>query len=697
MSLPGQEAALLRKLALICLLCLFHAPVAHASDDKTVLLKKSQLLLQKAIRSESRGEIEDAVALYEESCNICPTNMMPLLHWGKLLCKIGMYDRASELLGKIPLDKLSEAGQSEVHLSMGRIAIARSSVEDAASAYSRALKVFDKNEVARIRLAMVNLLLGMSSRTDELLRDYDSFAGFDYSELRLALIIDMHMATFGRAFSTCGEMAGIASRAGKREDSDSSIFDPILKMQPTIFIFALPLGLSGVMSGIYFVALFSGLMFLATRLTAPTAHWHNAAFVILGVVTMIATQAIMKREFFIALLQGELSLSDTVWIMPRMLIAGHLLAIALYAVFPAFRLLPEDQRPKRYELYGIWFFCWFFMAFVLVFQSRIGFGNRMLLLVATLGLSVIMSFFIPLGRFVVFRITSLLGYGDFATLSRQDLRKQGGISFTDAKIFETKSWKLIEKDEFEETIMIARKVFGSFDRKTFPLLWKAYVFALLAREDLVEAQQQINEFLEVFKLTSSLESGQLYEALLKSRKGDFGGALKIIRALPEQRVKSFSADENALSLMILARCALACNENVQAHIDLNKAFNVAKLPLIKAEILVEIAELDFNLKSKEALLKLKEKISSLSGGEKVDTYKNIVLSIIAQSENIPAEALKLAEQACRSKAKNSRACAWYGHLLCLSGDFAKAEEQLTRMAPDSHDTSKLMAEVTSSS
>ena len=686
---------MLRKFALFCLLCLLLVPVAHAADDEAVLLKKSQLLLQKATRSEQRGEIEDAVALYEEAYNTYPKNILPLLHWGKILCKVGMYDRASELLGQIPIDKLPAAGQSEVHLLLGKIAIARGSVEDAASAYSRALKAFDKNEVARMRLAMVNRLLGMSSRADELLRDYDSFSGFDYRELRLALIIDLHLANFGRAFNTCGEMARISSRAGKSEDA--SILTPIFRLQPAILLLALPLGLSGLMSGLYFVALFSGLLFLATRLTAPTPPWQGVLFVMLGVVTMLVNQNLTERALLISLLQDDFSLTDTLWIMPRLLIAGHLIAIALYAVFPSFRLLPEDQRPRRYELYGIWIFCWFFMAFVLVFQSRIAFGSRMLLMVATFGLSVITSFFIPLGRFVLFKISNLLGYGEFATLSRQDLRKNGGISFTDAKILETKSWRLIEKDEFEETILTARKVLGGLDRKTFPTLWKAYLFALLAREDFVEAQQQINEFLEVFKKTSSLESGQLYEALLKSRKGDFGGALKIIRALPEHRAKTFSADETALSLLILARCALACGENVQAHIDLTKSFNAAKLSLLKAEALVDIAELDFNLKSKDALGKLKEKINGLSGGEKVNSYKYMALSIIAQSEASGAEALKLAEQACCSKVRNSRACAWYGHLLCLSGEFAKAEELLGRMAPDSHDASRLMTEVTSSS
>ena len=686
---------MLKRFALfLCLFVLAATAVFSAAEDEAVLLKKSQILVQKAQRFEQKGEIEDAVAIYEEAYNTYPKNILPLMLWGKALVKVGMYDRAAELLGDIPVEKLPAAGQSEVHLLMGRIAIARGSVEDAASAYSRSLKAFEKNDVARIRLAMVNQLLGMSSRADELLRDYDNFAGLALPELRLALMIDLELGNFGRAMHTSSEISRLSSGSG---GENSGFISQILVSTPAIFLSCLPLGLSYVLSALYFAALFSGLLFLATRLTAPSALWHNVIFVILGVISVVVAQVMMKREFYVAILQDEFSLFDSVWIIPRMLIGGHFIAFALFAVFPSFLLLPESQKPKRHELFGIWFFCWFFMAFVLVFQSRIGFGTRMALMAATFVMSVIASFFMPLGRFVIFKITSLLGYGDLASVSHKDLRGSGGISFTDAKILETKAWKFIENDDYEQAILASRKVLSSYDRQTFPMMWKAYIFALIAREEYLEAQQQLGEFLEVFKKHNAFESGQLYEAFLKARKGDFGSALKLIRGLPEHRVKSFSPDENALSLLILGRCALSCGENVQAHIELVKAFNSAKMSLIKAEAMVEIAELDFNLKSKDALSKLKDKISSLSGGPLVASYKNVVLSIMAQAENKNGEAMTLAEKACSGKLRNSRAFAWYGHLLCLAGEFSRAEELLPKMAPDSHDASRLMSEVTSSS
>lgn len=683
-----------RKLALLCLFLLALPAFSLAeAEDEAVLLRKSQLIVQKAQRLEQRGEIEDAVALYEEAYNTYPKNILPLMLWGRTLVKVGMYERASELLAQIPVDKLPFAGQSEVYLLNGRIAIARGSVEDAASAYSRAVKVFEKNDIARVRLAMVNQILGMSSRSDELLRDYDSFVGFSMPELRLALMVDLELANFGRALHTCAEMSRLLQTTPGGEGQRSFI-STLSAFTPLIFLNCLPLGLGMVSSVLYFVMIFVGLLFVATRLTPSSALWHSIAFVVLAVAAVLSAQSMMKRELYVALLQDDFSLFDSVWILPRMLIGGNFLALAMFVVFPCFHLLPQDQRPKRYELYGIWFFCWFFMAFVLVFQSRIGFGSRMVLMAGSFLLTTASAFFMPLGRFLIFRIASLFGYGELAAIGHQDLRNNNGISFTDAKILETKSWKFIEKDDYAQTILSARKVLGSYERKTFPHLWRAYIFALIASEDYVEAQRQISEFLNIFKKHNVYESGQLLEAYLKVRKGDFGGALKVIRALPEHRVKGFSVDENALSLLILGRCALSCGENVQAHIELAKAFNVAKMPLIKAEAMVDIAELDFNLKSKEALEKLKARLPSIGGGELVASYKGIISSILAQSENKSEEALAFAKKACSGKLRNSRAFAWYGHLLCIAGDFAQAEGLLEKMAPESHDANRLMSEVT---
>jgi tetratricopeptide (TPR) repeat protein len=664
-----------------------------AVEDEGILLKKSQLLVQKGIKAEERGEIEDAVASYEEAYQVYPKNILPLLRWGKALCRVGMFDRAAELLKQIPVDKLPAAGQSEVHLLNGKIAVAKGSLEEAASAFSFSLKAHDKNDIARIRLAMVNLLLGIESRAEELLGDYEAFHALPMRDLVIAMMADLHGGSLGRAYATAGEIADLMGRSSY-EDYQEPFLRSLWQIQPITFLTMLPLGLGSIYGLIYFVVVFSGLVFLATRLSPPTPVWHSIVFVVLAVAMLLGGQLMVKKDLMLAIMQDDYSANDGVWIIPRLLISGHFVALAMFLIFPCFNFLPGELRPRRYELYGIWFFCWCFIIFVLVFQSRLGFGTRAAYMAVSLLLAGITSFFMPLGRFVLYRIMNTFGFGGFAEVSRQQLKDRSSISFTDAKILETKTWKLIEKDEYEEVVLIARKVLGSLDRKNFPSIWKAMIFALIMREDFLEAQKHVSDFLEIFKGSSMFESGQLFEALLKSRKGDFAGALKIIRALPDDRVKGFSADETALCLLILGRCDLAYKENVQAHIDLAKAFNCARLPIIKSDALVEIAELDFNMNSKDALAKWKARVNEIGGGAKSQANRQIVLSIVARSEGDNSAALQLAQQACDGSGGHSRAFAWYGHLLCLSGQQNEAEALLQKMAPDSVDATRLMTEVT---
>ncbi|NCB38399.1 MAG: tetratricopeptide repeat protein, partial [Erysipelotrichia bacterium] len=104
----------------VCLFFLFLLSSVFGADDENSLLKRSQLLVQKGEKAEERGNIEDAVASYEEAYNLYPKNIMPLLSWGRALSRIGMHKRAAELLEKIPVDKLPSTGQSEVHLLLSR-------------------------------------------------------------------------------------------------------------------------------------------------------------------------------------------------------------------------------------------------------------------------------------------------------------------------------------------------------------------------------------------------------------------------------------------------------------------------------------------------------------------------------------------------------------------------------------------------
>lgn len=699
-----RDGGLLFKTGIIfCLLTLLFSPFLYGAEDETVLLKKSQLLVQKASKAEERGEIEDAVATYEEAIDICPRNILPLLKLGRLLAQVGMYEKAAERLNAIPLERLPAAGQSEVHLLIGQIAIAHGSVEEAAAALSKSVKAMEGNDIpplevnniARVRLAALNKVFGLSIRAEKLLHEYDLLQDLPPRELRLALLIDLQLGNLGSAYHACGLLGKFADPKLYEEGSRPALLW-LSKITPLLFLTFLSLSLNGVLGIIYFSILFSGLVFTATRFSAPTATWHNVAFVVAAVLTMLGGQWHCSRDLFIAAMQDDFSANDSVWILPKLLISGHLVAVALYFVFPAFKILPEEQRPRRYELYGIWFFCWFFMVFVLVFQSRLGFTTRAVYMAISAVLAALTCVIMPLGRFVLFKVASTIGYTGLAGVNRQDLQNTDSISFTDAKILESKAWKLLEKDEFDEVIMTGRKVMRCLDRKTFPSFWKALILALICREDFVEAKRNVVEFIEVFKDSSVLESGQLYDALIRSRQGDFAGALKIIRSMPDNRVKSFSHDENALSLLILGRCGLAYKENVQAHIDLGKAINCAKMPLIKAEALVETTELDYNMKARDALSKWQLKISEISGGEKTSSCLKVVSSIIASFEGKKSEAMKLAMEACNSKVRNSRASAWLGHLLCCEGRSSEAEELLNKMTPESVDATRLMNEVTGS-
>ncbi|MGM0598572.1 MAG: tetratricopeptide repeat protein [Candidatus Rifleibacteriota bacterium] len=676
-------------LALFVLIC----QISFSQDDES-LLERSQLLVQKGQKAEKRGDFDEAVASYEEAYKVYPKNILPLLYWGKSLYKVGMYERARELLARVPLNKIPDAGRSEVYLFLGRIALAQDDLQECAVNLSRSLKALESNEPAKIRLAMVNYLLSFSSRAEELLRDSSSFAGLSFNELIIAFLVDMQMGNFVRAFSTCSEF-GNYMNPENYIDNNSPFLLNLWRIGPILFLTLLPVTLGAFWSTLYFIILFSTLLFFVRKLSAPTKIWHELAFVTGAVLFMSGARMLGQREFYLAAMTEQFSIYDSVWVLPRLLISGNLVALGLFIIFPIARMLPKELRPIRYEYFGIWFFCWFFMIFVLVFQSRLSFGFRISVMFASAFMAFLVSFCMPLGRFIQYKILSLFGYSGFAEVNRQDLNRGSALSFTDAKILETKAWKLLDKDDFNEVVLIARKVQTNFDKKTFPILWKAYIIALIAREDYIEAGKSIEGYLKQFSGSSLQEAGELFSAYLKSFTGDFAGALKLIRNISKEAISNFSTDETALSLLVLGRCDLFYKENVQAHIDLNKAFSFAKLPLFKAESLLELIELDYNMKSVDAVKKWYARTAQIRGGVKTEALKKVIDSIAAESRGDDEKALETAKTACETKLRISRACAWYGHLLCMKGDQSKAEDLLEKMTPNSAAADRLMTEVTS--
>ena len=380
--------------------------------------------------------------------------------------------------------------------------------------------------------------------------------------------------------------------------------------------------------------------------------------------------------------------------MPRLLIGMNFISLSLFIIFPIFKFMPESQRPKRYEFYGIWIFCWWFIVLVLVFQSNLEFSSKALYMSISFILSAIAASIMPLGRFLFYRAASVFGFGNVANVASKDLRTKSSISFTDAKILETKSWQLVAKEDFEEVILTGRKVLNSLDKKTFPSLWKAMIFAFIAKEDYFAADKWISDFKVSFTNSSLLESGLLFDAYIKSLKGDFASAIKIIKGMSNDRIKSFSNDETSIVLLTLGRCNLAYKENVQAHIDLHKAYECARLPLIKIEALIELMELDMRMKAAEAVKKWYTAGAKISGGPKTLALKKTLASMGMSFTNKTDEALKLAKEGCLAMKNNSRACMWYGHLLCLQNNHTEAEEILNRMTVGTAAANKLMEEVT---
>lgn len=684
----------MRKKLLILLLTAIATFSTLWAENSDSLLRKSQLMVQKGIKAQQRGDIEEAVSCFEEAYQAYPKNILPLIHWGRCLCDVGMYERASELLQKIPLEKLKEAGRAQVLLLMAKVAIESGSVEEAASFYSKALKAHDKNLTARVRLAAVNLMLGFESQAVELFAGMNSFTGLPVQEQKLALLVDLQLGNFLRAYNNSSELLAGLSPQNYPEEEEPFLF--ALWKVPLITLAALfPITAGIFYQAVYYLFLFGFLVFLANNTASVSKAWHSIVFIVLAMGFLLGMGHFIRHDLLLSALKDGFSANDSFWIIPRILVSGHFVALALLIVFPSFRMLPEELRPRGYEFYGIWFFCWWFMAFVLVFQSRLGFGPRLAYMVATFAGICISVFFMPLGRFILFSLSNLTGSGRFADVSRRQLDTSSGISFTDTKILETKAWKLIEQEEFEEAVLIARKVFSSLDRSKFPGLWRAQILALIAREDYVEAHKNLGDFLKQWKGSSVYESGLLLEAFLRAEKGDFASALKTIRALPEDRVRSFSPDEHAISLLTLGRCDIAYNDNVQAHIDLSKAFNCARLSFIKSSALLELTDLDCRMNAQNALQKWMQIALAMNKGSRTVANGKCVLSICSSASGKGAEALKLAEEACKEKMPGARVLAWYGHLLCKAGRHNEAESLLNRMPPESYDTNQLMTEVTS--
>lgn len=682
----------MKRYLLFVLIFIMAVFVGYAQDSNSADndLTKTQLLIQKGDKAEARGDFDEAITSYEEAYDSCKNNnVLPLLKLAKLYTKVGVFDSAEKRLIEIPLDRLSQSGQSEVLMLLGKVAIAKDSLDEAADSFRQSLKIFSENSAARTRLALINLIRGMNNRAEELLAKENDFSNYDFDDLRLCLVVDMHSANFGRAFEICSLIAKRYNEANPK----TSYFDKFINQPFILFISYLPIFLGKVILIFYFIILFTALGLSASALGKQTKLWHLFTFVFVGVALIAVAHNHCIEDVYKACLAGKGYIYDGVWILPRIIMASHLVAIALFFIFPLFKIIKEAMRPDAYELLGIWLFCFFFGIFVLSFQSNLDMMPRLYYIIIGMFCSIISALIMPLGKLLLFNLSQKLGIKTLDAISTAQSSEEG-INFTDAKILEKKIWGVIGRGDISSALALIKNNITEENLRNFPFLWVVSIAAMLYNEDYDTAMKNINNYSIIFQGTEHFDIIQVYEAWIKSEKGDFPVAYKLINAIPSDCAKSMTKDEAAISLLILGRCCLSVKDKVQAHINFNKALDYATSTLLKYLILCDMAELDCRMNAKQAMDKWKNLLPKLVGIGKCESFRAAIESMIAISDGNKELALTLAKKCLNSKTPNGKALFWYGHLLCLNGKQSEAEALLPKMTSGTYNAECLMTEVT---
>lgn len=660
--------------------------------QENLLREKARLFLEKAQKAERTGEYADAVEAYEDAYEAFPGNVMPLLAWGELLCRLGQYSHSRAVLKRIPLKQLPPAGQARVNHLFAKIAIAAGEMDQAAISFGEVLKVQPENSGARIRLALVHDSFGHELRKIELIRDLQGRESLSYRDRTILFVLELGCLNLVEAFRDAAQLSNELALGEKSGDERISWSVGIQRYSFINFVSALPIGLSGVFGFAYALLMIGILTGIATRLAPVASLWGSIAFVtIAGAHILVAWWAGMP-DARIAMLTDEFSIYDSVWILPRILIAMHIITISLFIVFPLFYLLPANMRPKRNELYAIWFFCWWFMMFVLLFQSRLNLTVRLPGITISAFCVCLAAIWMPLGKYLMFQCAKVTGLSRMMpAISTGD---DGVESFSDAKLHEARSVSRLEAEDFTAVIVMGKKLFAMHDRAAFPEMHLAMIRASIELEDTYEAQKLLSEFHDQFGSSRHDPYGTLLEALLKNLTGDYAGALKAINSIPETRAALFGGDETALSLLVTGRCNVFFSQPQQAHLDWTRALEHARLPLVRASILVELALLDSADNRRDWTERWSAAADSLGGGTKTSAYVKLIRSIALFMADRADDAMQAAQEACALFAHCGPAFAWRGHLLCLKGRYAEAQALLETMAAGTAAGRRLMEEIT---
>ncbi|HNV71682.1 MAG TPA: hypothetical protein PKO06_18400, partial [Candidatus Ozemobacteraceae bacterium] len=643
-------------------------------------------------KAQAAGKIEEAVEAFEDAYEAFPGNVQALLLWGDMLCEIGMYGRAFEVLNKIPMASLLPNGQAQVNLLKGKVALASGSLPIAAAFLNDSLKSSPGFGVARVRLALLQLCLGNSRQARQVADDLNSLEGLNYRERAIALLLDLALDNVARALDNAREMSGSMAKIG---GEDGEILLLSLWQIPVVLVLSwFPLAGSHALFGLYFLILLCGLAFLASRLCGSSPLWHAGVFVGLAIVHMLVSRVLLQSELYVSILREGCDFSDPFWVMPRVVHAMHGLTLALFVVFPAFLLLPPSARPRQHELYSIWFFSFWFLVTVAVFQARISLASQLLLMAGCALPAIGAAFLMPLGKFLLFVVSSKIGMGEkFEEVATST--SGGGVGFTECKILETKSAPLLEKEQFEEVVSMARKAFAAQPRRSFVALWVAQIKALIELEEMYDAEKSLAEFQRAFPPQPSGEVGQLLNAYLKMNAADHAGALNLLNSVSEQQAKRFTPEQAAWSLLVLGRCYMHLEDPVQAHIELSKALEVGRSPLSKVYALYDLMELELRMDRLEWAQKWAIQAASLKGGPKTTSLSKVIQSMLASAQGNLPEALQLATAACTALGRHGRAWRWLAHLHLLNGAPRDAESILeNKLTAGTADALFLMQEIT---
>jgi tetratricopeptide (TPR) repeat protein len=653
--------------------------------------QKAQILIDLGLKKQRQGQVEEAVAAFDDALEQFPGDSYPLLLKARVYCHFGVFNRAEATLASISPDLLNPARKVLFYHLQARTAVAGESLEGAAVAFGQVLKLQADESSAVIRLALINECFGNSKRVDELLDRLKDLSAIDCHDLALVLVIRLFHGDLGKSFEAAGFLAAKMGTATFHDEGKPAMF---LLWQNTIGLWLGSLYLMfGTFIGFFYLILLLGLLvMLAAQFTPENSFSIDVIFVIAAFLHFFLFWRIGIPEARVTMLADHFNFHSPAWIIPRLLCGIHLITLGLFLIIPSFQILPQRLRPQRTELYSIWFFCWWFMLFVLIFQSRLAMSTQLPLLVISFLVAATASLFMPMGRFLLFIIAQKVGLGSKLGLSEELL--EGSTSFTDGKILEARAQHLLDAEEFDQVMTVARKVFTSFPAKSFPALSVTLAKAQIEMEDFFEAERTIQGFLESTPDSAIKDSGLLVSAFLRSLKGDHAGALSIINGFSSERAHAFAAEHVAWSLYILARCNRYFNNPVQAHIDFSKALPSARAPLTKARIIAGLTAMDLEMNRKEWAQKWLTESKTVRGGKKSQSFVKTIESLILASQGATEEALKKAQEACCLFERNSFAMAWHGRLLCRMGRHSEAEHLLEKMTPGTDDAERLLQDVT---